>query len=490
VKITLKRSQRRSARFAAAILLAVLPSLAGVLHAQEAVGSIEGRVSDKTGAPITNAAVTVTNDATNAQSSQTTTDNGLFHFALLPVGRYNVTVDAKGFSRFAEAALELELSQTARLDVSLGLAYVSQSIEVQGDAATIDTSTNTLGKTVTGKEVLDLPLDGRNFAQLGLLQTGVAPINSGLLTEGGSLRAGQSYVVNGLRPEANNFLLDGVQNVDRMDGGFALRIPIDAIAEFRILTNTAPPEFGGNIGSTTTVVTRSGGNALHGTVYEFIRNDAFDTQNYFAHEVEPLKQNQFGATAGGPIRRDALFFFGYYEGFRNRQGITQAASVPTAAEHNGDFSGLGMPLINYAAGGVPFPNNQIPAGALSKVGGNVAALYPVGNTSPSVYTSTLVGTNDDDQTGIRLDYNQSEHNRDFLRYSWFTGYNINPVSVRGSDLPGYPTRDDFTAHSAVLSNTHLFSPNLSNSLEGSFFRYEFLFDQRLNRTPPSALGFD
>jgi TonB-dependent Receptor Plug Domain len=185
------------------------------------------------------------------------------------------------------------------VDVSLSLASVSQSVVITGAPPAIDTSTNTLGKVVNEKEVLDLPLNGRDFAQLGLLQTGVAPISSGILTEGGSLRQGQSYAVNGQRPEANNFLLDGVQNVNRMDGGFALKIPIDAIAEFRILTNTAPPEYGSNTGSTTSVVTRSGGNSFQGTVYEFFRNDALDTRNYFSREVEPLKQNQFGVTVGG-----------------------------------------------------------------------------------------------------------------------------------------------------------------------------------------------
>jgi hypothetical protein len=490
VKLISKCKRRIGASVQVLLTLLSLGLFPSVLPAQAPIGSIEGRVSDGTGAPILGASVTAANVATNAQATQTTRSDGIFHFDVLPVGRYTLTVEANGFSRFSATSFSLEVSQTVRIDASLVPASVSESIIVHGVDSGLDTTTNTLGKTVTEKEVLDLPLNGRNFSQLGLLQTGVAPINAGLLTEGGSLRAGQSYVVNGQRPEANNFLLDGAQNVDRMDGGFAWRIPIDAIAEFRILSNTASAEYGGNMGSITSVVTRSGGNRFHGTVYEFFRNDVFDTRNYFAQRVEPLKQNQFGVTAGGPVRKDKLFYFGYYEGFRNRQGITQAASVPTAAEHNGDFSGLGAPLINYAAGGMPFPNNQLPPQAINPVGKNVAALYPVGNTSPSVYTSTLVGQNDDDQTGIRLDLNQSDSNQYFLRYSWFQGYNVNPVSVRGTDLPGYPTRDDFTANSAVLSNSHVFSANMSNSVELSFFRYQFLFDQRLNKTPPSVLGFD
>jgi len=459
-------------------------------YGQDAVGSLEGHVFDKSGAVVNGANVTLKNLATNATRTQVSDGEGLYRFVQLGVGVYSLSADAPGFAHFSQAPIEITVSQTSRIDVSLALGSVSQSIVINDAPPTIDTTTNTLGKVVDSKEVLDLPLNGRNFAQLGLLQTGVAPISSGVLTEGGSLRQGQSYAVNGQRPEGNNFLLDGAQNVNRMDGGYALKIPIDAIAEFRILTNTAPPEYGGNTGSTTSVVTRSGGNELHGTAYEFFRNDALDTRNYFSSEVEPLKQNQFGVTAGGPIRRDRLFAFGYYEGFRNRQGITTSATVPTAAEQEGDFSGLGYPLINYAAGGVPFPGNKIPAGAINPVGANVANLYPAGNTSANVYTDTVVGTNDDDQTGLRLDYHQNDRSQFFGRYSYFTGYNINPVSVRGSDLPGYPTRDDFTAHSFVAGHTMLVNSHITNSVEGSFFRYEFLFDQRLNKTPPRALGFD
>ncbi|MEO8737983.1 MAG: hypothetical protein ABI380_15770, partial [Edaphobacter sp.] len=167
-------------------------------------------------------------------------------------------------------------------------------------------------------------------------------------------------------------------------------------------------------------------------------------------------------------------------------GITTSATVPTADEHQGKFN---HPLINFAAGGIEFPNDQIPQQEINPIAANVAALYPLGNVSPNVYTATVVGTNDDDQTGIRFDFHQNDKSQFFGRYSWFTGYNINPVSVRGSDLPGYPTRDDFTAHSLVGAHTWVFSSSMTNAFEASFFRYEFIFDERLNRTPPSALGF-
>jgi Carboxypeptidase regulatory-like domain len=472
------------------VAILMLCAVPVALHAQDATGALEGRLTDISGSVVAKAPVELRNIETNATRSQTSDADGLYRFVQLSVGDYTLSVEAVGFAKVSQPGIEITVSQTNRVDIQLAVASVTQSLVVTDAQPSIDTSTNTLGKVVTGREVLDLPLNGRNFAQLGLLQTGVAPLSSGVTTEGGSLRQGQSYAVNGQRPEGNNFLLDGAQNVNRMDGGYALKIPIDAIAEFRILTNTAPPEYGGNTGSTTSVVTRAGGNDYHGTLYEFFRNDALDTRNYFSAAVEPLKQNQFGATAGGPIRRDRLFVFSYYEGFRNRQGITTSADVPTAAEQSGDFSGIGHPLINFAAGGVPYPNNRIPASEFNPVAVNAAALYPNGNVSPSVYNATVVGTNDDDQAGIRLDFHENDKSQFFSRYSYFTGYNINPVSVRGSDLPGYPTRDDFTAHSFVGANTYLVSPRVTNAVEASFFRYEFLFDQRLNKTPPRALGFD
>ena len=228
-----------------------------------------------------------------------------------------------------------------RVNVQLELPSVTETVTVAGGAQLVDTSTNALGRVVTGRELVDLPLNGRNFTQLGLLQTGVAPLTAGVATAGGSLRQGQAYAVNGMRPEQNIYLVDGAQNMNRMDGGYALKLPVEAIAEFRILTQSAPPEYGGTGGATTSVVTRSGSNQFHGSLYEFLRNDAFDARNFFSAEVEPLKQHQFGGTVGGPIARDRVFFFGYYEGFRNKQGMTTTATVPTAAERQGDFSGMG-----------------------------------------------------------------------------------------------------------------------------------------------------
>ena len=463
--------------------------VAASVRAQDPTGTIEGVVTDPTAGAIRGARVVAINRQTGFTKETETAGDGFYRVLLLPVGQYSVTVHASGFATLIREPVEVNLSQTVRVNLQLELSSVSETVKVAGAAQLVETTSNALGRVVTGRELVDLPLNGRNFTQLGLLQTGVAPLTAGIVTAGGSLRQGQAYAVNGMRPEQNMYLVDGAQNHNRMDGGYALKLPVEAIAEFRILTQTAPPEYGGTAGATTSVVTRSGSNQFHGALYEFLRNDAFDARNFFSEEVEPLKQHQFGGTLGGPVTRDRVLFFGYYEGFRNTQGMTTTATVPTALERQGDFSGLGVPLLNLAAGGVPFPGNRIPEPAINPVSRSVLALYPLGNISPSLYRETVVMRNEYDQAGGRLDFNRSTDHQMFARYSYSGGHNVNPVSVRGTDVPGFPTRDDFSTQLATISSTHILSPSLTNTVRGTFLRHEFFFDQRLNRTPPNALGF-
>ncbi|MEW5980292.1 MAG: carboxypeptidase regulatory-like domain-containing protein [Acidobacteriota bacterium] len=484
---------RRWLSLSTSVCLVILGSLLGhpVGWAQDPVAALEGEVRDPSGSVVSQANVTVTHLDTGYAKTQMTSLNGFYRLSLLPVGRYSVSIDKVGFSRFRQQPVWLNVSQTVRLDVQLELASKRESIVIEADAALVDTATNTLGKVVTTREILDLPLNGRNFAQLGLLQAGVAGLTRGVASAGGSLRSGQAYSVNGQRPESNNFLVDGARNINRMDGGFALRVPVDAIAEFRILTHTAPSEYGGTSGANTSVVTKSGTNGFHGSLYEFLRNDQFDTRNFFSKEVEPLKQNQFGGTLGGPLKPDRMFFFGYYEGFRNRQGITRSGIVPTPEQRRGDFSARSTPLLNLAAGGIPFPNNQLPPEQLNSVALNIMNLYyPLGNISPSVYTATVVASNNSDQGGGRFDYLFSESDQLWLRYSYSVGSNVNPISIRGSDLPGFPVRDDLKTHSLTMSEQHVFSPKTINSARLSYFRHRFHFDQRLNQTSPRELGFN
>jgi len=422
--------------------------MAPIGRAQDPDGAIEGLITDQSESRLAGSHVTARNLETGFSKVALTGPNGYFRISLLPVGRYSITVEMPNFAALRREPITVQVSETARVELRMEVAAMQSTVTVTAEAPPVDTATNTLGAIVTGREITELPLNGRNFTQLGLLQSGAAGLTEGLIQAGGPLRQGETYAVNGTRPEQNMYMVDGAQSVNRMDGGYALKMPVDAIEEFRILAQAAPPEYGGTAGATTTLVTRSGANEFHGGLYEFLRNDKLDTHNYFSTGVEPLKQNQFGGTLGGPIKRDRLFFFAYYEGFRN-----------------------------------------LPGPAINKVALNVLDMYPLANAGPNLFRATVVGTNDYDQGGARVDWNTSEKERMFARFSWSGGYDLNPVSVRGTPVPGFPTRDDLKTIESEVSSTHVFSPNLSNSLRVSLLHYLFDFDLRLNQTPPNTLGF-
>ena len=274
--------------FSALLAAGTVVALATPVAAQDPTGTIEGAVSDKTAAVVSGAKIVALQLETGFTRETVAGADGFYRLLLLPVGPYRMTVEAAGFSTVVQEPVAVEVSRTLRVNVQLEVSSRSEVVTVSGAGQLVDTSTNALGRVVTGREIVDLPLNGRSVTQLGLLQTGVAPLTAGVATAGGSLRQGQAYAVNGMRPEQNMYLVDGAQNANRMDGGYALKIPVDAIVEFRILTQSAPPEYGGTGGATTAVVTRSGGNQHHGSLYEFLRNDAFDARNFFSREVEPL----------------------------------------------------------------------------------------------------------------------------------------------------------------------------------------------------------
>ena len=331
-------------------ILLLLPAVVcSPLAAQEVTASIRGVVLDPSGAGIPKAEVTAIQVETGLTRTVVSDHRGAYVLVLLPVGHYRLEATAKGFRKFVQEGISLSVNEAASVPIHLTIGSPTQLVQVRSNAPLIETSSTTLGKTVDEREILDLPLNGRNFSQLGLLQRGVVPITPGLAQAGGSLRDGQAYSVNGQRPESNNFLIDGASNVNALDGGFVLEPPIDAIAQFKILTSTSNSEFGSAAGSTTNILTRSGSNSLHGAAWEFLRNDKLDAANYFENAAgfkkSEYRQNQFGGTLGGPIRKDKAFFFGYYEGFRNRQGETlNNVHVPSALERQGDFSESGPAL--------------------------------------------------------------------------------------------------------------------------------------------------
>src|SRR5438309_3603209 len=338
MRIMRRKVEKRITSLKNLACLLITIAISSSVAAQQITGNIRGSVMDPSGAVVQAATVTAKQTETGLARVATTNHEGAYLLVELPVGHYQMEVEAPGFKKYLQEGISLNVNETATVPVHLAVGTATQRVEVQSDAQLIQSTVSTLGKVVLERELLDLPLNGRNFSQLGLLQPGVVPITPGLAEAGGSLRDGQAYAVNGQRPESNNFLIDGANNFNGVDGGFVLKPPIDAITEFRILTHNANAEFGTSLGSTTNIITRSGSNNFHGALWEFLRNDAFDATNYFATRTEPLKQNQFGGTFGGPVIKDKTFFFGYYEGFRNRQGETDSSTVPSLAERQGGFS--------------------------------------------------------------------------------------------------------------------------------------------------------
>ena len=474
-------------RVAALICMVVFLSSTLVLEAQQITGSLRGTVSDPSGAVVASAPVTAKNTETGLTRSTVTDRTGSFVLIELPVGHYQLEVTAQGFQKYVQDGISLNVNETGVVPVRLRVGGEAEQIQVKADAELLQPTVTSLGKAVLEQELNDLPLDGRNFSQLGLLQPGVVPLTAGLQEAGGSLRHGQSYSVNGQRPESNNFLIDGANNVNAVDAGFVLQPPIDAISEFRILTHTANAEFGQNTGSTTNIVTKSGSNSFHGSAWEFLRNDALDAADYSTGTVQPLKQNQFGGTFGGPIIKDRTFFFGYYEGFRNRQGETVNATVPSLLERQGDFSEHGLCAINFNTGSCdPVPNNQVP---ITPISANILNFYPLPNQGTNTFITTQSKSVNNDQFGVRLDHYLTTKDNLNFRYMYSGGPTNDPLSTSGANVPGFPVGEEDRAQNFAVQETHVFSPAIIGVARFSYLRNKFLFDQHLNHTAPSELGF-
>ncbi len=486
-------------RAALVVYLAVAFGFVPGSFSQQITGSIGGTVTDPSGAVIAGAQVTATQRETGFSRSAVTDSQGNYVLLELPVGHYRLVVEAKGFQKLVREGITLDLNQTAVVSPRLPVGSSAQKIEVSENAPLIESTSSSLGKTVGEREILDLPLNGRHFTQLGTLQPGVVPITPGLAQAGGSLRDGQAYAVNGQRPESNNFLIDGADNFNGVDGGFVLEPPVDAIAEFRILTHTATAEFGHSTGSTTNIVTRSGTNDFHGSLWEFLRNDALDAKSFFAQSVEPLKRNQYGGTFGGPLRKDKTFFFLFYEGLRERKGETTQATVPTLPERQGNFADLcpegftngfcnnpDHQLFNVFANQA-LPNNQLPF--INPISQNLLAFFPEPNAGPTTFVTTQTKPTDNDQFGVRLDHYLGSRDTLNFRYIFSQGNILDPLSTSGANVPGFPVGEEHRSQNFVAQETHTFSPSLVGLVRLSFLRNKFLFDEHVNHTTPASLGF-
>jgi len=438
----------------------------------QSTGALTGAVTDPSGAALSGATVTATSRSTSQARSVTSGADGFFTIPLLPPGLYDVAVSLQGFSTLRREGVRITVAETARIGAQLAVGQLSEDVTVVGETSLVETANATMGIVIDEKKIVDLPLNGRNFTQLGTLIPGVvaaAPLLGGQSGEaeagvGGFGAVTSGFSVNGMRNQSNNFLLDGATNNDTFNTGFVLRPPPDAIQEFKILTHSYSAEYGRNAGSVVNVVTKSGSNEWHGSLWEFNRNDGLNTRDFFAPENQPkpeLKQNQFGASLGGPLVKDKLFVFGYYEGFRNKRGITQTIVVPTADQRAGSF---GSTTIRDPTTGQPFPGNTIPASRISPISSRLLADFvPLPNVGANRYTVSPTVDDTRDQFGIRLDFRMSDTHSLLARYLWSHSERLTPRTVQPSDQEALATLQDF-----MISDTYAFGPNAINVARFSY----------------------
>ena len=306
--------------------------------AQSARARIVGTVKDPQGAVVAGANVSVINVATGVQNPTVTDSQGTYQALELPIGTYKVKVERNGFSTAETVAYTLEINQVQRIDITLKLGRNTETVEVTGDASQVEVVNPTLGASITSRPIIDLPLNGRNVLDLALLEPGVTPHNNDDTSAG-------TYNIAGSRSDSVTFVLDGGVDNNLLSNGVVYTPNPDAVQEFRILTSNYTAEYGRNSGGIVSLVTKSGGNSVHGSVFEFNRNDAFSANSYFNNKNglprDTLKRNQYGFAVGGPIKKDKLFWFTSYQGQKQTAGLSRTISTFTPEMLAGNFSHAG-----------------------------------------------------------------------------------------------------------------------------------------------------
>src|SRR5690242_18325389 len=371
--------------FLVTFLTAALPHL---LRGQAVSGTILGSVQDASGAAVPGASVTIVNSDTGLSRVAVTDSDGEYAVPSLPPGVYTAFAEMKGFKKVSISGIRLNVDQKARIDLKLEIGEITESIQVQGAVSLLQSDSSELGVTINESQIKELPLNGRNFVQLTRTIPGVTRGVPGSNNDGASnegWRMSSTIVANGMRTRDNNFLLDGIDNNELNLNTVIIFPSVDAIEEFKVQTSTYSAEFGRANGGVVNIQIKSGTNSFHGSGFEFLRNDKFDANdlfnNKFGRAKPAFRQNQFGGTLGGPIRRDRTFFFMDYQGWRVRNAQTYLSSVPTALMREGDFSELNR-IIYDPLSQTAFPNNRIPTSRINPVSRNIIEqLYPAGNVA-------------------------------------------------------------------------------------------------------------
>jgi hypothetical protein len=474
--------------FSLLCLAAVVLTAPHDLLGQQVTGAIQGLVADPSGAPVVSATVTAKDVDRGTVLTTQTNSEGLYNLPRVPVGRYEVRAESKGFQTSVQPAFTLELNQTARVDFSMKIGQVSETVEVTSAAPLLQTESTFIGTVINSSTNEALPLATRNYVQLTLLAPGSVHPDPSTMTNGSATGGGGRPYVNGNREQANNFLLDGLDNNQVSDNLVGYTPSVDAIEEFNMITNNAPAEFGNYMGGIISTSIKSGTNQFHGDAFEFFRNDVLNanswSNNWSGSPRSKVRWNMYGATLGGPIKKDKLFFFVDYQAQRlNFPNSTGTISLITAAERQGDFSALlgrgiqlynpfsvtaagspGCPASNTAGCRAPFSNNQIPLSLLDPVAKNLfsSSLYPV-PTLPGLQNNYYNTSNSHiyvDQGDAKLDYNISDKDRLWGRYSQEFLQNPSTNSF-ALFAPGF---NDTPIYNGVMNWTHTFSPALVNEV--------------------------
>lgn len=463
------------------------------LRAQAVGGTILGSIQDSSGASVPGAGVTITNSETGLSRIVATDSAGEYNAPSLPPGMYNVSAELRGFKKVSLSGIRLNVDQKARVDLKLEIGDVTESIQVQAAVPLVQSDSSEMGGTVNETQIKELPLNGRDFVQLTRMLPGVSRGVPGSNNDGASneaWRMSSTFVANGMRTRDNNFLLDGVDNNELNLNTVVVFPSVDAIEEFKVQTSTYSAEFGRANGGIVNIQIKSGTNDFHGSGFAFLRNDKLDANDLFNNKsgrAKPaFRQNQFGATFGGPIRHDRTFFFTDYQGWRVRDAKTYLSTVPTALMRTGDFSELNRVIYDPLSQS-PLTANRIPASRYDRVARNIIdQLYPTANvTGQRASTGQIINNylynpvlqRQDDQFDVKINQRISDNNQFFARYSFERSQQFLPASLPHGDAGATTGNGDglIRAQGLALNDTHSFNPRWLNEFRFGFNRFGLVF---------------
>jgi hypothetical protein len=494
-------------------------------------GSLSGTLKDPSGAVIPGAKVMLVNTALKSEYAAVTNGQGFYSFPALPVGHYNVTIEASGFKTQKRSDLIIDTDAALKLDATLTIGDRSEQVTVEANGAAVETQVDTvathLGELVTGSQMSALPLNGRSYTDLLPIQPGVAPVSTllptsvimagvtGGLSPSGDLNPG-NLAIDGQRESSNGFLVNGIDVQEHMNGGTSIVANLDSIDEFRVLANNFEPEYGNYNGGMVTVITKSGSEAFHGSAFEFLRNTALDARGYFDPSRPAFRQNQFGGTLGGPVKHQKVYFFGDYQGTRTNDGVeTGLISVPSVQDRAGNLADMASTLTgsvsgNYLANllsnklpytvsaGEPyyvsgctspsvcvFPNAVIPQRAWSSPALGLLQYIPAPNNGPNQFsTSAYSQTVRDDKFSGRIDANTRLG--ELSTHHFFDDYRLDnpyPGQQGGASIPGFDALTFGRAQLVSLGDTKVFGTGTVNEFHVGYLRYANVIGQ-----PKGGLG--